>query len=320
MKMWRTGVVYVGVCATLAACKATPIGVCQPGEKEACVCENKQSGGALCLNDGSGFAACVCENSTGGAGGSGVGGSGVGGTGTGGSGIGGGTGDGCVATCCDGSVESGDQSNAQDCKFYEGFACKESGGPQSIALAGSVVWSAPAGCPSMAPCVANCCNGSMKLQGEQFDKDLCNLFAVTDGVCDQEGGVAKVFFDGAETANEISWNGGETTCGNCVSTCCDGSVIAGTYATAGDCNFWTGVSCNARGGPQKIEFGGNLSWGPASTCPSAKECKLVCQDGSVLITAEYDKDMCIFFKVGGDFCKNKGGNAAVYYDGMNVWP
>lgn len=226
----------------------------------------------------------------------------------------------CVATCCDGSSKSGSETTAQDCKFYEGFACQDAGGPELITFKGATIWSAPAGCPSMGACVGNCCDGAMKVQGQQFDKDLCNFFAVSDGICDQDGGLAKVFFDGVETMNKVDWSNGQTSCGNCVATCCDGSVFAGNYPGAGDCNFWAGVPCNDRGGPEKIVYAGNVSWGPAGSCPSANECKLVCQNGATLVSQEYDQNMCVFFKVGGDFCKDKGGNAAVYYDGAKVWP
>jgi len=225
-----------------------------------------------------------------------------------------------VATCCDGSTESGDQADAQECKFYEGFACQDNGGPKSIEFNGSTVWSAPGGCPSMHDCKANCCNGDVKIQGQQFDADLCNFFAMADGVCDQSGGVAKVFFDGEETLNKVAWSGSQTACGNCLATCCDGYVVGGNQADAGACHFWQGVPCNDQGGPQKIEFQGNVTWGPAASCPSAKECKLVCNDGESLVNQAFDKDMCVFFNVAGDFCNGHAGNNAVYYGGQKVWP
>jgi hypothetical protein len=235
--------------------------------------------------------------------------------GSGGSGTGGETADPvCTATCCDGSTVQWSAAGQGTCTIDNAMGCADKGGPLHVTYGEVTVWQGDGACPSMRPCRVNCCNGEkVKLQ-DQYDGDMCAELGENTAECAGKGGVARALFDGAKVFEDMSCDG------NCLASCCDGSVAFIDQPWQLDCEVWAGRMCTAtEDGPTGVGYSGVLVWTASGQCPSLKLCTLTCVDGAVEVSDRYQAKVCMVESLASAYCVVHGGPEVISFDGQSVW-
>lgn len=224
----------------------------------------------------------------------------------------------CSASCCDGSIKTGDQVDSNQCIFWVGSACNSVGGPMEIRYDNKTVWSGSS-CPSMTTCTGVCCDGTSVSPGDSFDKNLCTLLTMNN--CGDNGGVENAYFDGipGSPAPNSTCEILPATGSNCAALCCDGTTqSSGVQPDSSQCTFWGGSACGTHQGPVYVKYKGNVVWdNGAQACSTLKTCSVQCNDGSVQSGGTtFDKNICVFFNTSK--CDIHGGAKCVKFGGSVV--